>query len=43
VTVVGVPREGAARFMVEMVAAGGEVVSHINVSLGATEMVVEQN
>jgi hypothetical protein len=29
--------------MVEMVGAGGEVVLHVNVSLGAAGMVVEQN
>nr|CAB3473051.1 unnamed protein product [Digitaria exilis] len=43
VTVVGVPREGAVRFQVEMVGAGGEVVLHVNVSLGTAGMVVEQS
>ena len=43
VTVIGVPREGAARFQVEMVGAGGQVLMHVNVSLGAAGMVVEQN
>ncbi|KAJ1283626.1 hypothetical protein BS78_03G142500 [Paspalum vaginatum] len=43
VTVVAVPREGAALFRVEMLGASGEVVLHVNVSLGAAGMVVEQN
>uniref|UniRef100_J3KZE3 Galectin n=1 Tax=Oryza brachyantha TaxID=4533 RepID=J3KZE3_ORYBR len=43
VTVVGVPKAGAAWFRVEMVGGGGEVVVSVNVSLGAAEMVVEQN
>ena len=42
-TVVGVPREGAAKFWVEMLGASGEVVLHVNVSLRAAGMVVEQN
>lgn len=43
VTVVGVPREGAARFVVDMVGAAGEVVVRVNVSLAAAGMVVEQS
>ncbi|KAF0901764.1 hypothetical protein E2562_006229 [Oryza meyeriana var. granulata] len=43
VTVIGVPKEGAAWFRVEMVGGGGEVVVSVNVSLGAAEMVVEQS
>ncbi|TVU21078.1 hypothetical protein EJB05_30692, partial [Eragrostis curvula] len=43
VTVVGVPREGAARFVVELVGAAGEVVVRVNVSLAAAGMVVEQS
>lgn len=43
VTVVGVPKPGAAWFRVEMVGGGGEVVVSVNVSLGVAEMVVEQS
>lgn len=43
VTVVGVPKEGAAGFRVAMVGGGGEVVVCANVSLGAAGMVVEQS
>uniref|UniRef100_A0ACD5VL31 Uncharacterized protein n=1 Tax=Avena sativa TaxID=4498 RepID=A0ACD5VL31_AVESA len=43
VTVVGVPRQGAAGFLVEMVGGGGEVVACFNVSLGAAGTVVEQS
>uniref|UniRef100_A0ACD5VV39 Uncharacterized protein n=1 Tax=Avena sativa TaxID=4498 RepID=A0ACD5VV39_AVESA len=43
VTVVGVPRQGAAGFRVEMVGGGGEVVACFNVSLGAAGTVVEQS
>ncbi|CAO2208082.1 unnamed protein product [Urochloa humidicola] len=43
VTVVAVPREGAARFVVEMVGAAVEVALRVNVSLGAAGMVVEQS
>lgn len=42
-TVVGVPKEGAAGFRVAMVGGGGEVVVCANVSLGAAGMVVEQS
>lgn len=42
-TVVGVPKQGAAGFRVEMVGGGGEVVACFNVSLGAAGMVVEHN
>lgn len=42
-TVVGILREGAAKFWVEMLGANGEVVLHVNVSLGAAGVVVEQN
>ncbi|KAG8052192.1 hypothetical protein GUJ93_ZPchr0001g31485 [Zizania palustris] len=43
VTVVGVPKQGATGFRVEMVGGGGEVLVCVNVSLGATDMVVEQS
>jgi hydroxyproline O-galactosyltransferase 2/3/4/5/6 len=43
VTVVGVPREGAARFVVDMVGAAGEVLVRVNVSLASAGMVVEQS
>ncbi|XP_044958084.1 hydroxyproline O-galactosyltransferase GALT3 [Hordeum vulgare subsp. vulgare] len=43
VTVVGVPKQGAARFRVELVGGGGEVVACFNVSLGPSGMVVEQS
>ncbi|XP_062209737.1 hydroxyproline O-galactosyltransferase GALT3-like isoform X2 [Phragmites australis] len=43
VTLVGVPRMGAAKLRVEMVGASGEVVVRVNVSLGAAGMVVEQS
>ena len=43
VTVVGVPKHGAAGFRVEMVGGAGEVVACFNVSLGAAGMVVEQS
>ncbi|KAM0846344.1 hypothetical protein ACQ4PT_055722 [Festuca glaucescens] len=43
VTVVGVPKQGAAGFQVEMAGGGGEVVACFNVSLGAAGMVVEQS
>ncbi|KAK3160771.1 hypothetical protein QOZ80_1BG0064210 [Eleusine coracana subsp. coracana] len=43
VTVVGVPREEAARFVVDMVGAAGEVVVRVNVSLAAAGMMVEQS
>jgi hypothetical protein len=43
VTVVGVPKQGAAGFRVEMVGGGGEVVACFNVSLGAAGMVVKQS
>lgn len=43
VTVVGVPKQGAARFQAEMVGGGGEVVACFNVSLGPSGMVVEQS
>ncbi|XP_047060246.1 hydroxyproline O-galactosyltransferase GALT3-like [Lolium rigidum] len=43
VTVVGVPKQGAAGFRVEMVGGGGEVVACFNVSLGPAGMVVEQS
>lgn len=43
VTVVGVPKQGAARFQVEMVGGGGEVVACFNVTLGPSGMVVEQS
>uniref|UniRef100_A0A804N345 Galectin domain-containing protein n=1 Tax=Zea mays TaxID=4577 RepID=A0A804N345_MAIZE len=42
-TVVGILREGAAKFWVEMLGANGEVVLHVNVSLGAAGVLVEQN
>ncbi|KAM3406763.1 hypothetical protein ACQJBY_000684 [Aegilops geniculata] len=43
VTVVGVPKKGAARFQAELVGGGGEVVACFNVSLGPSGMVVEQS
>ncbi|CAM0881128.1 unnamed protein product [Alopecurus aequalis] len=43
VTVVGVPKHGAAGFRVEMVGGAGEVLACFNVSLGAAGMVVEQS
>lgn len=42
-TVVGILREGAAKFWVEMLGANGEVVLHVNVSLGGAGVLVEQN